>query len=131
MEQRSLRIIHGLHGLHHYAHEFWIEHILQYAKLRKMSNLDLPCQLYQQVTRLEAFWKDSSFTQSEKLNPSSTLLSLVSDRVSCLESFPALSKMVKSILLFRGLLAQEIEDDKTSNGMLGSIRLSVSELTIL
>lgn len=123
IEQRSLRILHGLHGLHRYAHEFWIEHILQYVKLRKISNLDLPFQLTQQLTGLEAFWKESSSTPSEKLNPSSPLLALVSERVSCLESFPALSKMVKSILIFRGLLAQETEEDKTSSGMLGSKRL--------
>lgn len=67
MEQRSLRILRGLHGLHHYAHEFWIEHILQYAKLRKDPTLDLPFQLSQQLAALEAFWKESSSTPSEKL----------------------------------------------------------------
>jgi hypothetical protein len=30
--QRSFRVLHGLHGLHVYANEFWTEHLLLFAQ---------------------------------------------------------------------------------------------------
>ena len=105
--ERRERILSGLHGLHHYAHAFWIEHFLQYADLVGSLNSKEAEEVVTQVRRLLAFkkaaWVAKAGRNSMKIEPMQEDLA----RLSVLNTVSDLGDFVPQVLAFQQVLMQE------------------------
>jgi len=100
-----LRVIKGFHGLHHYANEFWFQHLLQYAKCDEQvedEELDEPIQ------EVEGFWKECPGVGAKKLKlDDTTSADGIEIQLDVLGSMPLAQRMGLDMLTFQKFLSQE------------------------
>jgi hypothetical protein len=99
------RVVKGFHGLHHYANEFWFQHLLQYAKTGisvEDDELDHP------LEEIREFWKaePGGGAKTLKLDDTTSAESILS-QLEVLTSMEQARKMGIDILTFRKFLSQE------------------------
>jgi len=107
ISERRERILNGLHGLHHYAHAFWIEHFLQYAHLAGSLDSTEAEEVLSQVRRLLVFkradWDAKIERNSIKVEPVQEDL----DRLSVLSTASDIQNFVPQVLAFQQVLMLE------------------------
>jgi hypothetical protein len=106
-EEVMIRVAKGFHGLHPYAHEFWFQHLLEYAKFH--DDLDSPHYLLESgLKQLQKFWKKDPGIAAKvvKLDDTTTAES-IRKQVEALDHAPWLQSMGIDILMFRAYMAQE------------------------
>jgi hypothetical protein len=101
----QLRVVKGFHGLHHYANEFWFQHLLQYAKTEitvEDDELDHP------LEEIREFWKNEpgGGAKTLKLDDTTSAESIMS-QLEVLKPMEQAHKMGIDILTFRKFLSQE------------------------
>lgn len=101
----QIRVVKGFHGLHHYANEFWFQHILQYAKTgNTVQDEDLDDLLDQ----IREFWKADPGVGAETLKLDDTnSAEVILSQLESLESIEQAQKMGIDILTFLKFLSQE------------------------
>ncbi len=95
----------GYHGLHHYANEFWFQHLLQYAKTEitvEDDELDHP------LEEIREFWKDEpgGGAKTFKLDDTTSAESIMA-QLEILKMMEQARKMGIDILMFHKFLSQE------------------------
>ncbi len=108
------RIVKGYHGLHLYANEFWIEHVLQYAKMQKTTGSEILESFVSQLERLLQFRRESWSLEPSSLSTSS--LPGITGRSIVLSKVPEIQRLTSDILAFRVVLAQEKHTQKDPEG---------------
>jgi hypothetical protein len=100
-----VRVVKGHHGLHHYANEYWFQHLLQYAKGGYVAN---DVQLEEPLGDIRMFWKNDPGTciRSLKLDDP-TSADGIAGQLEVLASVPLAHQMGLDILTFRKFLSQE------------------------
>jgi hypothetical protein len=119
----KLRVLKGFHGLHHYANEFWFQHLLQYAKCDENVDDD---ELDDPLGDTEEFWKKSpgAAAKTLKLDDTTSADSIVA-QLDVLASMDSAKRMGLDILTFRKFLSQEKyshRDPGSKSRRLSSIR---------
>lgn len=104
--ERRLRVLRGLHGLHHYANEFWFQHFLQYAKSK-----DYPVnddELDEFIEDLSDFWKHDPGIGAKRLKiDDTTSADSIANQLQDLADMPQAHDMGLDLLTFRRFLSQE------------------------
>lgn len=102
-----LRVAKGFHGLHLYAHEFLIKHILRYAELQYHSKLNFSEALATQLERVLLFEKQElSAGFNAALRDHKPLPDIV-QRLSKLNLPRKLQIFVQKMMVFQDLSAQD------------------------
>jgi hypothetical protein len=98
------RVVKGFHGLHQYANEFWLQHLLQYAKYEHaVENEDLEA-----LEEIEEFWKEEPGTGARRLKlDDTTSADNIEIQLLVLKDLPQAQRMGRDILTFRRFLSQE------------------------
>jgi hypothetical protein len=100
-----LRVLKGFHGLHHYANEFWFQHLLQYAKSGEQVDVE---ELDEPIQELEGFWADFPGSGAKKLKLDDTVSADgIESQLEVLEAMPLAQSMGLDMLTFRKFLSQE------------------------
>lgn len=121
-DEVRIQVLQGYHGLHHYADEFWMDHLLEYFKLKGM--LDQP--LLSVIDKALEFQKyDLSQSSEEELDkesyPSSITKLMV--LVSRMSATPEVQTFIRKLLIFRARsLPDKKEIDVSQKGHLPSRR---------
>jgi len=115
-DDQRLCVAKGFHGLHPYANEYWLQHLIQYAK----GNQDLDYSEHQLETGLEEllqFWKKppGSYASSTKLDDTITADNIQS-KIEVLGHTPWLERMGLDVETFRAYLSQEKFAHLDANG---------------
>jgi hypothetical protein len=101
----KIRVLKGLHGLHHYANEFWFQHLLQYAKCKDRVETD---ELEEPLEDIDQFWKEDPGKGAKSLKlDDTTSADAIKAQLEVLEFIPAAQLMGLDILTFRKFLSQE------------------------
>lgn len=101
----KIRVIKGFHGLHHYANEFWFQHLLQYAKCEDPMKDD---ELDELVGDISIFWKQDPGLGARSLKlDDTTSAESISNQVQVLADMPQAQRMGVDMLTFRKFLSQE------------------------
>jgi len=102
---RKVRVIRGFHGLHHYANEFWFQHLVQYAKCEDPVEDDELDVLLQDVG---AFWKQNPGLGARRLKlDDTTSADIIAKQLEVLVDMPQAQNMGTDMLTFRRFLSQE------------------------
>ncbi|KAH9216233.1 hypothetical protein DL95DRAFT_522785 [Leptodontidium sp. 2 PMI_412] len=107
----QIRVVKGFHGLHHYANEFWFQHILQYAKTgNTVQDEDLDGLLDQ----IREFWKADPGVGAETLKLDDTnSAEVILSQLESLESIEQAQKMGIDILTSSSSCRKKITAIKT------------------
>jgi hypothetical protein len=99
------RVVKGFHGLHQYANEFWLQHLLQYAKYgHAVENEDLE----EPLEKVQEFWKDEPGTAAGRFKfDDSTATQSIEYQLQALNTMPQAQRMGRDILSFRRFFSQE------------------------
>jgi hypothetical protein len=101
----QIKVVKGFHGLHHYANEFWFQHLLQYAKSGvtvEDEDLDDP------IEEIREFWKDDPGKGAKALKlDDTTSAETIMSQLEVMQSMELAHKMGIDILTFRKFLSQE------------------------
>lgn len=101
----QIKVVKGFHGLHHYANEYWFQHLLQYAKTGDTvddEDLDDP------LEEIREFWKEEPGGSAKTLKlDDTTSAEAISQQLGVLVATPLAQKMGIDILTFRKFLSQE------------------------
>lgn len=116
LDESRLRIAKGFHGLHHYANDFWTEHLLQYAKLQDISVFTKPTALIDELEKLLQFRKESlpAIYKSELLYVKT--LPAITTRLVVLDKIPRIRSLVYEVLTFWEILTLEKHTQKDPDG---------------
>jgi hypothetical protein len=112
-ETLKIRVLKGFHGLHHYANEFWFQHLLQYAKREdpvEDEDLDEP------LEEIQEFWKGDPGSVHLKLDDT-TSADNIEVQLDVLASLSNAKQMGLDILTFRKFLSQEKYSHQEPEGM--------------
>lgn len=91
--------------MHHYAHEFWFQHLLQYARYDDYVEDDA---LDEMCEEIREFWKDKPGQGSKHLNlEDTTSAETIQDQLRALDQFPQAKEMGIDLLTFQKFLTQE------------------------
>jgi hypothetical protein len=93
-------VLQGYHGLHHYADEFWIDHLLRYFKLR--GGFDKP--ILVALDKVLPFQKYSVLQGNDRELDKDTLPPSVTDRMELLSRMsenPEIRLFIRKLLIFR------------------------------
>jgi hypothetical protein len=109
--ERAALVIQGFHGLHHYANQFWVDHLLECCTYLQKQQKQLPNHLLEQIIGLFGFQKDLNTKPFDLIQAPS------------IEIFqqPQLVTLVKSIIWLRDKLKQDNSpnvQEKSIEGML-------------
>jgi hypothetical protein len=119
IEDRRERILKGLHGLHHYAHAFWIEHFLKYAHLLGSLDSAEAAEVIKQVRRLLNFKKEDWVAKvgrnSIKIEPHQQDC----ERLAVLSTISDVADFVPEVLAFQQVLVQE-DNRRSQKGILNA-----------
>jgi hypothetical protein len=111
-----LRVAKGFHGLHVYANEFLIKHILRYAELQYKSKSDFSEVLAAQRERLLQFEKrDLSVSFNASLGDPKSLPNVV-QRFATLNLPPQLHMFMRNMLVFQDMSTQDNHHQKDPLG---------------
>ena len=104
-EQLKLRVLKGFHSLHHYANEFWFQHLLQYAQCEDAVQDD---HIAEALDELREFWllPPGEAARSLKLDDTTSADS-IETQLLALAGMPQAHCMGRDILTFRAFLMQE------------------------
>ena len=101
----QIKVVKGFHGLHHYAHEFWFQHLLQYAKsgvIVEDEDLEDP------IEEIREFWKDDPGKGAKALKlDDTTSAETIRSQLEVMQPMEQAQKMGIDILTFRKFLSQE------------------------
>ncbi|TVY46999.1 Vegetative incompatibility protein [Lachnellula occidentalis] len=101
----EMRVLKGYHGLHHYANEFWFQHLLQYTKAGdpvEDEELDMP------LWEIREFWKQEPGIGAGNLKlDDTTSADKINAQLEALASTPLAQYMGLDILTFQKFLSQE------------------------
>jgi hypothetical protein len=102
-----IRVAKGFHGLHHYANEYWFQHLLFCA--RQLAGLDEQKRMEAALEKLGAkFWKRQPGDAAGNLKfDDTTTANEIREELSSLNSFEELQRMGLDIQTFRAHLIQE------------------------
>lgn len=104
-DELKVRVLKGFHGLHHYANEYWFQHLLQYAKCEDTVIDD---EVVEPLGDLQTFWKQSPGLASCSLKlDDTTSADGIASQLEVLADMPQAQPMGLDILTFRAFLAQE------------------------
>jgi hypothetical protein len=111
----KLRVLQGLHGLHHYANEFWFQHLLQYAKSGELVNTS--DEMDDAIKGLLKAWKQDPGIAAKalKLDDTTTKDNIENEIEALCESWTA-HPMGQDILTLRAFLAQEKHAHQEADG---------------
>jgi hypothetical protein len=115
--ERAALVIQGFHGLHLYANQFWVDHLLECCtSLRKQQN-QLPNHLLEQIIGIFGFQKGLDTKPFDFI------------QVPSIEIFqhPQLVTLVKSIIWFRDKLKQGISPNVQEISIEGMLRMLYNE----
>ena len=105
----------GFHALHHYASNFWLEHLLDYAALAAPLNVNCTSALALQLRHLQMthvdYLENSTETRSELTNKSRAADQL-EQRLSNLSGWPEIQCLARQTMLQRQLLSQKQQNGK-------------------
>jgi hypothetical protein len=108
-------VLQGYHGLHHYADKFWIDHLLQYFKLRGgIDRLILVA-----LEKLLPFQKYSVLQGNDRDLDKSTLPPSVTDRIELLSrmsDIPEIKLFIRKLLIFRAESPLDKVTDESRKG---------------
>ena len=110
-----LRIIRGYHSLHHYAQEYWLEHLLQFVRLHeipKSSQKDL-------IGRLKALLRFEKNNPTPEFTAEMSRVDVVSSKntdLSMFDSEPEIRKLLDKVLVFRDFRTREKQVQRTLEG---------------
>jgi hypothetical protein len=118
IKERQDRILKGFHGLHHYSHAFWIEHLLQYANSLDSQKSNDDQSLTAQVRHLLAFKKTDWISKVQEIalkreNESEE----ISSRALILSSDSDIHEFVPAVLAFQRALFQKHRVQRSQKGM--------------
>jgi hypothetical protein len=100
-EEQVLRVAKGFHGLHLYAHEFLIKHVLRYAELQCHSKSAFSETLSTQLQRLDLFHKRDLSVGFKAALRNHRCLQDIMPRLSNLQLPPKLHGLIRDILVFQ------------------------------
>jgi len=124
----QIRVVKGFHGLHHYANEFWFQHLLQYAKTGNTvedEDLDEP------LEEIREFWKDAPGVGAKTLKlDDTTSAEIILSQLEAMDSMEQAQEMGLDILTFRKFLSQENNSHQDSESKLGTFKPGELELTV-
>jgi hypothetical protein len=102
-----IRVAKGFHGLHHYANEYWFQHLLFCA--RQLAGLDEQKRMEAALEKLGAkFWKRQPGDAAGNLKfDDTTTANEIREELSSLNCFEELHRMGLDIQTFRAHLIQE------------------------
>jgi len=102
----KVRVVKGFHGLHHYANEFWFQHLLQYAKSGETVEDEELAGPLEEIA--ESFWRRDPGKGATMLKlDDTTSADSIKREVEALDDMPLAQKMGLDILTFRKFLSQE------------------------
>lgn len=110
-----IRVIKRFHCLHHYANNFWFEHLLEAARFPPNLNIDI----LGQIKGLEPFWKTERDANHDNdvVNEDAAKEGLA-DRLKVLNAYPDIKSMVYEMLAFRVSLKNSFDPSKLPKGSL-------------
>jgi hypothetical protein len=101
------RILRGYHGLHSYASEFWIDHLLRFSRV-KMGFLHTELEaLVTQLAYLSKSHKIFQSTGETNALPNAEIAPDLREGLSMWEGFPHILRFLEHVLVFRHTFAQE------------------------
>jgi hypothetical protein len=114
-DTRKLRVLKGFHGLHHYANEFWFQHLFQYVKSEEHVEDD---ELDVQVEEIAEFWKKTPGMGAKSLKiDDTTSADGIESQLEVLADMPQAQDMGLDILTFRKFISQEKYSHKDPESM--------------
>jgi hypothetical protein len=110
------RIIKGYHGLHSYAHEFWIEHLLRFSFSKLCySHADAEA-LIQQLNRLTQSQKPLITPYDNPRANSDDIHSGSRENLLSWSQFPNIQQFLEKFLVFRKRLEQQRSSTNSPEG---------------
>ncbi|PQE21380.1 hypothetical protein CJF30_00008252 [Rutstroemia sp. NJR-2017a BBW] len=104
--EAEIRIIKGYHGLHSYAHEFWIDHLLRF-KLSKLCNSSADAEaLIQQLNHLTQSQKSLTIPYDVPRANSDDPKSVSRENLLSWSQFPDIQQFLGKVLSFREQLQE-------------------------
>jgi hypothetical protein len=104
--EAELRIIKGYHGLHSYAHEFWIDHLLRF-RLSKLCNSSADAEaLIQQLNHLTQSLNPLTMSYDNPGANSDDLKSGSRENLLSWSQSPNIQRFLEKVLVFRKRLEQ-------------------------
>jgi hypothetical protein len=109
------RIIKGFHGLHRYAHEFWIDHLLRFS-LSKLC--DSPAETKALVQQVDCLSQSQSLPHlyDTPMANSIEVYSGSHEHLSSWYQFPNIQRFLEKVLVFRKRLEQERSNTNSPEG---------------
>ncbi|KAH8650674.1 hypothetical protein BGZ60DRAFT_462571, partial [Tricladium varicosporioides] len=108
-DEVKTRVVKGYHGLHHYANEFWAEHLLRYSELNGGLDTSTSNSLIQQAQKLAEVEEASQKSRHKSiLRVSETFAAEINStlRLSYLNNVTTVKVLVGNVLAFRASLAR-------------------------
>jgi len=106
-EEQVLRVAKGFHGLHLYAYEFLIKHVLRYAELQSHSRSSFSEILSTQLQKLLLFQKRDLPNGFKDALRNQKLLSDIMQRLLTSNVPPNFHGFIRDMLVFQEMSAQE------------------------
>ncbi|KAI9855169.1 MAG: hypothetical protein M1813_000528 [Trichoglossum hirsutum] len=109
-EEVTSRVMKEYHGLHNYANEFWLEHVLEYSRLMGTIESGVSSDLARVLGTLTEVHKKPYTLQLDHESAET------GESISCLKALntpPAVRRLIRDILLFRETL-REYQDGQIS-----------------
>lgn len=103
-EERTIRVSKGLHGIHLYAHEYWLDHLLSYIQASRGFKAENSNILHGHLDCLVAAQQQYRTPVADAIGftPSSNNTSLEFDkRLAGLADRPGIFRMASELLMFR------------------------------
>ena len=111
-----LRVIKGYHGLHHYAQEYWLEHLLQFARLHKTPISSPQKDLIGRIKVLLQFEKKNPMPEFTAELSRVDVAPSISTDLSMFDSEPEIRKLLDKVLVFRDFRTREKQVQRTLEG---------------
>ena len=113
-----LRVVKGYHGLDRYAQEYWLDHLLEFARLHTTVNASPGNDLFERLKGLRRFEKaDFSLEFTAELS-CVDVATTDNERLSMFDCEPELRKLLAYFLVFRGIMNREKQIQENLDGEL-------------
>lgn len=111
-----LRVAKGFHGLHLYAHEFMLKHILRYAELQSLSELQFSEVLAARLERLLQFEKPNISAGFKAALHHNTSLPKTFRHLAASNLPPKVQVFLQNLLIFQEMSANVNHHQKEPEG---------------